>query len=1069
MAETAAGAGGGDRGSAPAHPTRWRNRILFGGGVLLAALVRWPLLSHETGDYGGFLSVWYDFIVANGHFAALQYDFYNYNPPYLYLLAAIASAAPGLPDLFAIKAVSLAFEPLLAFLVFRCVRLRFPDSATRPGLAALAALFAPTVVLNGAFWAQCDVIHTTLLVACLYSLLKERPAAACASFGLAFAFKGSALFFLPALLWIAALKGPKAGSTGRAFLWAPLVYLLALLPPWLQGRPLYDLLSTYFDQAGEHRELTKLAPNLYQWIPNDWYAFWPVGVLATVAVVVGVTALVRRSRALPTADLLVTLAAFSLILAPYLLPKMHDRYFFAADVFTVLLAFCRPRFWYAPIAMGLTSANSYYEVAFRWDAPLAPLAATAVVPLLLLVLLGRQLLRDLGYAPRPARSGPWLRREFARQEFARRGAAAIPAALLALALGGMFLSAWQGGRFARPVSGDPVAAGTLARVANLSPDTFFARFSHRTLEADGAVAYHFDDPGAPGGDFALRFVLGQFPRDRTAQLAAARALMALFFFGAAVLAYLSLAWLLGHRLTALTAVLLVFSWFWIGSGDVVAAAGPPALFGVFLAFHGLVVFSQEGRLRPLLVACGAALLFSFAALALILVFVLAYVLIAEYERRKGRPGEEGREREGEAGAFPERRPRGFDRRLPILAGFAVAFTLTLWGLGALNDRALLAGEGARDGAAAAGSSLLVAADEAGSGGADGPSFAGVFRSLGSGFVPGADTGSGAALVVGLLLTLAGVVGAARSRWRVPFLALALSGFLPAFAAGGAAPPEVERLAHLGLVLVAVSLGLSALRRLRGEWPGRVAAGLAVGLALLSGHREADAGYDPQTAAREARIRTDFEQIRRALLRRGEDSAVFVPADPFRGGEFAGGRATAWYLAGVVLAGEERRAAADYLLTDEPVSRPGRLAAGTTEVFLHHRGAHDGELGARIEAAGAPRLSFEFEVFLEREGGLLYVREDCAPEDLEGTFVLHLLPRDEADLPPHRLRYGFENRSFRFDDRALDTGERCVAAVRLPDYELRNLVTGRFLRDDEGRLTPAWRGEFDPSARPGGPE
>ena len=1065
MAEIAPGAGGGDRGGAPAPSTRWRNRILFGGGVLLAALVRWPLLSHETGDYGGFLSVWYDFIVANGHFAALQYDFYNYSPPYLYLLAAIASAAPGLPDLFAIKAVSLAFEPLLAFLVFRCVRLRFPDSATRPWLAALAALFAPTVVLNGAFWAQCDVIHTTLLVACLYFLLKERPAAAWASFGLAFAFKGSALFFLPALLWIAALEGPTgrypgAGLTGRAFLWAPLVYLLALLPPWLQGRPLYDLLSTYFDQAGEHRELTKLAPNLYQWIPDDWYAFWPLGVLVTVAVVAGVTLAIRRSRALPAADLLVTLAAFSLILAPYLLPKMHDRYFFAADVFTILLAFYRPRFWYAPLAMGLTSANSYYEVAFRWDAPLAPLSWTAAVPLLLLVLLGRQLLRDLGYALRPARLGPWLRREFAR-----RKAAALPAALLALALGGMFLFAWQGGRFARPVSGDPVAAGTLARVANLSPDTFFARFSHRTLEADGAVAYHLDDRGAPGGDLALRFVTGQFPRDRTAQLFAARALMALFFFGAAVLAYLALARLFAHRLPALAAVLLVFPWFWAGSGDVVAAAGPPALFGVFLAFHGLVVFSQEGRLRPLLVACGAALLFSFTALALILPLVLAYVLFAEYARRKRRPGE--------AETPPPGFRQGLDRKLPVLAGFAAAFAVALWGLGALNDRTLFEGEGVRDGASVAGSSLLAAADEAGSGRADGPSSAGGLRSLGSGFVPGGDGGSGAALVVGLLLTLAGVAGAARSRWRVPFLALALSGFLPAFVAGGAAPPEVERLGHLGLVLVVVSLGLSALRRLRGEWPGRVAAGAAVVLALLLGHRGADAGYDAETAAREARIRTDFEQIRRALLRRGEDAAVFVPADPFRGGEFrgefAGGRATAWYLAGVVLAGEERRAAADYLLTDEPVSRPGRLAAGTREVFLHHRGAYDGELGARIEAAGAPRLSFEFEVFLERGGRLLYVREDCAPENLEGTFVLHLLPRDEADLPPHRRRYGFENRSFRFEDRALDASERCVAAVRLPEYALRNLVTGRFLRDDEGRLTPVWRGEFDPSAPPGGPE
>ncbi len=1075
-------------------PRRIGHRWLLAAGVLAALALRLPLLPHESFDYMSPLSDWYGFIVANGYFASLQHGFYHYNPPYLYLLTAIAYAAPGLSDLFAIKFVSLAFEAPLAFLVHRCVRLRWPRSAALPVLAVLAVLFAPTVVLNGAFWAQCDVIHTTLLAACFFFLLKKRPAAAGASFGLAFAVKAQALFFLPALLWIAAAreKGKNPGgdsATGafpvRAILPAPLAYFLALLPAWLLGRPAYDLLLVYLGQAAKYPDLVKDAPNLYQWLPNDWYPFWPLGVLATVAAVWGVTALARRSRALPTADLLVTLATFSLILAPYLLPKMHDRFFFAADVFTVLLAFHRPKFWYAPIALGLASANSYYTGAFLRDAPLVPLALAAVVPLLLLVALGRQLLRDLGYEVRPERFRDW-----ARREFARRKAAAAPLALLLLAFGGMFLPAWQGGRFARPVSDDPVAAGTLARAANLNAEHYFVRFSHRTLEADGAVAYHLDGRGAPGGDLALRAVTGHFPRDPAAQRTAARVLMALFFFGAALLAYLSLARLLERRSLALAAVLLVFSWFWTGSGEVVAAEGPPALFGVFLAFHGLVVFSQEGRLRPALFRCGAATAFSFAAPALMLVFLGMSALVSALEQRRQR----GREREGPAPATGLR--RGFDHRpdrpLPALAGCCLAFAAALWGLDALNTRALLAGEGARAGAAVAGSSLLAGPEDAGS------AFpGGGFPGVGSVFVPGVpggeagSVGGGAAFVLGLLLTLAGVLGAARSRWRVPFLALALLGFLPGFAAGGAAAPEVASSAHLGLVLVVVSLGLGTLRRLRGEWPGRVAAGAAVGIALLLGYRGADARPDPGAVAREARIGEDFERIRRALQRRGagaavfvpedpfrslldspgdpgspSEAAVFVPEDPFRGEEFAGGRAIAWRLAGFVLAGERNRAAAEYLLEAEPGTRPGLLTAGTREVFLHHRAAYDGELGARIEAAGAPRLSFEYQVYLAGDR-LLYVREDCAPEDREGNFVLHLLPRDEDDLPPWRKIYGFDNLSFRFEDRALDTSGACVAEVRLPDYDLRTIVTGRFLRKD-GRLTPVWRGEFDPSARPGGP-
>ena len=428
---------------------------LLAAGVLVALAVRLPLLPHESWDFRGYLSIWYDFIVANGYFASLQYGFSDYNPPYLYLLSTIAFAAPGLSDLLAVKFVSLAFEAPLAFLVHRIVRLRRPDSRMLPILAALAVLFAPTVVLNGAFWAQCDAIYTTFLAACLFFLLKERPGAAFASFGLAFAFKAQALFFLPALCWIAALKIPAKspgknrgkspgkslgggsaavsvaadGSAGggsptvgfptagfplRAILLAPLAYLLALLPAWFLGRPASDLLLVYFGQAAQWDELALGIANLYQWIPNDWYPFWPLGVLATVAAVSGVAVAVRRSRALPSADLLVTLSAFALILVPYLLPKMHDRYFFAADVFTILLAFHRPKFWYAPLAMGLTSVSGYHH-GFRRPAPFVPLAGAAVVPLLLLVLLGRQLLRDLGYSSRPERLPGRTLREFARR------------------------------------------------------------------------------------------------------------------------------------------------------------------------------------------------------------------------------------------------------------------------------------------------------------------------------------------------------------------------------------------------------------------------------------------------------------------------------------------------------------------------------------------------------------------------------------------------------------------------------------------------------------------------------
>ena len=1048
--------GPGEARSSGRPAARLRRRLLFAGGVLLAGAVRWTLLPHLSGDAQDWIH-WHDFIVANGHFAALEFGFYHYGPPYIYLLTTFALLLPELPPLFAIKAIPLLFEVLLALLVHRTVRLRYPESPGKPLLATLAVLFAPTVLLNGALWGQTDVVPAAFLAACLYFLLRERPAMAFAAFGLAFAFKAPAVFFLPALLWIAAKRGPANAFAPRHLLLAPLVWLLSLLPAWFFGRPLYDLLSIYAAQAGVYRELTKEAANLYQWIPNDWYPLWPLGVVATVAVVWGVRAAVRRSRAVPTREMLVTLSVFALVLVPYLLPKMHDRYFFAADVFTILLAFWRPRFWYAPIALGLTSANSYWHGAFNAEAPVVPLEWTAVVPLLLLVVLGRQLARDLGYEVRFDQLG-----SFVRERFARWRAAALPFAVLLLVLGGTAFFASEGGRFARPVASDPVAAGTLARAANRSPANSLAGFSHRTLGEDGAVAYHFGGRAALGGDLALRAATGHFGRDPAAQGRGARWLMAAFFFGAAVFAYFALARLFGRRLVALGAVLLSFAAVWAVAGDAVAVEGAPALCGVFLLFHGLVVFSEEGRFGRLLATGAAAVFLGFAAYALLLPFAALALLAGRRSAAKG-----------DDGAGPARAERNRTLRLTACC---LAFGGALLGLGALHERSVLAGDAARVAAPGGGGPLFGAEAVGGSSGevreqgrlgSIGRVLGGAAGRLGAPLAP-RGLPAEAAPVLGGILALSGVIGAARSRRRAHLLPLALSGVVWALATGGgAAAAEVGALAAPGPLLVVSSLGFEALRRRFGERAIRGAAAAAVGLALFSGARSAaggpDAGSDAGTAVREAQILEDFRQIRGVLRRRGGDGGVFVPEEPFGGPAFAGGRAAAWGLAGHLLATDpERRGDAEFVLLGRPQQRPGRLTAGSREVHLYHRAAYDGEIGEMIEAAGPPRARSDFAVHLHGRD-LLYVRPDCRPEDLEARVILHLDPEETADLPPHRREYGFDNLTFQLHDHLYERGARCVLGVRLPDYPIRSVVTGQFRRD-EGAFEEVWRVEFPFSGR-----
>ena len=78
------------------------------------------------------------------------------------------------------------------------------------------------------------------------------------------------------------------------------------------------------------------------------------------------------------------------------------------------------------------------------------------------------------------------------------------------------------------------------------------------------------------------------------------------------------------------------------------------------------------------------------------------------------------------------------------------------------------------------------------------------------------------------------------------------------------------------------------------------------------------------------------------------------------------------------------------------------------------------------------------------GRLVYRKEPCVAADTEARFFLHLFPADVNDLPPDRRQYGFGNLGFDFPQRGAIRGDKCLAAVPLPDYEIARIRTGQYL-------------------------
>jgi Gpi18-like mannosyltransferase len=434
---------------------QWLARCAIGILFLLSLALRLSLYHVITNDYTFFLSNWYDFIQTHGGFAALKYNFSNYNPPYLYLLA-LAVYTP-IPKLAAIKTISVIFDVVLALFTYLILGLRYKRSFAAI-IGALVIVFAPTIFINSAAWGQCDAIYTAFCLGSLYFLLKERPAWACVFFALAISFKLQAIFFLPVLL-IAALPTRAdlsrlwnrfAGGRGhdksvpavenktrrklplQYLVLIPLIFFLMLTPALMAGASLQSVLATYPGQVstggaggggpanaggpgrfqggppgpsagrgpggfnggkpgqfngrrpgsnnggrqGQFRgggpgpnngggnfsssSLTLNAPSFYQWLPANAPQYWKwVGILLAGAFVVLIGALLLASKQQLTPAILLKVTLVFALAIPFLLPEMHERYFYLADVVSIIYAFYFPRFFFIPIIQQLCSLFSY--------------------------------------------------------------------------------------------------------------------------------------------------------------------------------------------------------------------------------------------------------------------------------------------------------------------------------------------------------------------------------------------------------------------------------------------------------------------------------------------------------------------------------------------------------------------------------------------------------------------------------------------------------------------------------------------------------------------------------------
>lgn len=336
--------------------TKTETLLLMLAITTIAMLLRYSMFEAKTGDYNSFLVKWFNKIKELGIKEAMGQRIGDYTPAYFYILSFLTLLP--MSSLTSIKLVSCVFDIGMALGVWLIVK-----ELTKNKNFALAAyfitLFLPTVFLNSGWWAQCDSIYTCFCVFSLYFLLKNKAILSILMLGIGFTFKLQAIFLAPLFMVVYFKK--------KIPWWSPVIVLVVYLgfcfPSWLCGRSLKELCMIYFDQAGQYKSLTLNAPTFAALFGtmNSWKHEMLSSTLVylTLAITLFIVYYVIKKVEWKKESVIDFSLLFALVL-PYFLPHMHERYFYIADVLSILYVFIHRKRWYTLV---LTQFCSFWVVA----------------------------------------------------------------------------------------------------------------------------------------------------------------------------------------------------------------------------------------------------------------------------------------------------------------------------------------------------------------------------------------------------------------------------------------------------------------------------------------------------------------------------------------------------------------------------------------------------------------------------------------------------------------------------------------------------------------------------------
>ena len=355
------------------------NTIFFLIITILALIARIKLFKYPSGDYDMFLKPWFDELKTYGGFSALGRNIGNYTPIYMTILAFLTYLP--IDSLVSIKIVSVIFDYVGGIYIIKIVRELLSKNKNKEKISLIIYafyMFLPTIFINSAYWAQSDNIYTSFVLISLYYLLKNDFSKGILFWSIAFSFKFQAIFIFPIyiLMYISNRK-----IKIKNFLIIPTVIFVMSIPKMIFTHNIFEGFKIYFDQSNTYSQyLTLNLPNVYSIFMRGYTDNNPnlveariqemgtIGIIATIIIFAVIAFIVYSKKIKFEKESIIEFSLWSILIATFFLPQMHERYLFMGDVIGLLYIIINKKKYYIPILIELISLNGYMYLLFSGGA-----------------------------------------------------------------------------------------------------------------------------------------------------------------------------------------------------------------------------------------------------------------------------------------------------------------------------------------------------------------------------------------------------------------------------------------------------------------------------------------------------------------------------------------------------------------------------------------------------------------------------------------------------------------------------------------------------------------------------